>query len=431
MDTIWTLNEQEYFQTAGLSVLLFHDFYPEGKQGGIELIQHGERVITNGDVRLESAQGQWGRLPQVLPRQVDRERSEVRIPLRYPELAYSLQVWAEGAALRIAVDLEEPLPEELVGRAGFNLELEPSAYWGRTYHLGAVQAVFPRQANGPVLNSSEGHLVPAPLAVGQRFSAAPEDPRRWIMVERLDGGELELYDGRNTAQDNWFVLRGLLAAGKTVAAVDLRLLPNALPGWKRPPVILISQVGYHPSQTKRALLELDSNDSLADEPALLRIEAQGGTSVAFTGPALPQGRFLRYEYASFDFSHVVQPGLYQVRYAGTTSAPFRIAPDVYQKDVWQPTLETFLPVQMCHMAVRDRYQVWHGACHLDDALQAPCNHEHFDGYRQGAHTGTPYGSSAIYVMLSRIIWLEWQTISILEGCHAWRVILTRCPILAF
>ncbi|MGB2867408.1 MAG: glycoside hydrolase family 9 protein, partial [Bacteroidota bacterium] len=34
--------------------------------------------------------------------------------------------------------------------------------------------------------------------------------------------------------------------------------------------------------------------------------------------------------------------------------------------------------------------VWHGVAHLDDALQAPVNHEHFDLYAQGPTTDSPY-----------------------------------------
>jgi hypothetical protein len=49
---------------------------------------------------------------------------------------------------------------------------------------------------------------------------------------------------------------------------------------------------------------------------------------------------------------------------------------------------------MCHLDVRDRHRVWHGACHLDDALQAPTSHAHFDGYRQGPSTETPYAAQA-------------------------------------
>jgi hypothetical protein len=30
--------------------MVFEDIYPEGHQGGVEIIQHGVRVATNGDV---------------------------------------------------------------------------------------------------------------------------------------------------------------------------------------------------------------------------------------------------------------------------------------------------------------------------------------------------------------------------------------------
>ncbi|HUX56381.1 MAG TPA: hypothetical protein VMV77_05375 [Bacteroidales bacterium] len=42
------------------------------------------------------------------------------------------------------------------------------------------------------------------------------------------------------------------------------------------------------------------------------------------------------------------------------------------------------------MFVNEAYRVWHGASHLDDALQAPVNHEHFDLYAQGSSTDTRY-----------------------------------------
>jgi hypothetical protein len=55
---------------------------------------------------------------------------------------------------------------------------------------------------------------------------------------------------------------------------------------------------------------------------------------------------------------------------------------VYEK-AWRPTLEYFLPAQMCHVAVREGIRTWHGACHLDDASQAPAGKVYIDGYRQG------------------------------------------------
>jgi endoglucanase len=290
----------------------------------------------------------WSRKPPQFPS-----------PCTSPELAYTLRVRPQGEALQITVDLPEPLSASLVGKAAFNFELLPSAYWGKTFHLGQTQSIFPRQANGPMLPAADGSLALAPLAAGARLSAAPEDPLRWLSVERTDGGLLELYDGRNTAQDNWFVLRAALQPGKTASAAELTLWANAIPGWMRQPVILVSQVGYHPAQHKVAWLELDAQtsledeaarvdkaalvdeDGLAGEAALLRLEADGSTAMAHVAQPQPWGKFLRYAYAAFDFSSITQPGLYRVSYNGQLSHPFRIAEDIFQEDVWQPTLETF------------------------------------------------------------------------------------------
>jgi hypothetical protein len=83
-------------------------------------------------------------------------------------------------------------------------------------------------------------------------------------------------------------------------------------------------------------------------------------------------------------------GIYYIRYGSQHSNPFRIAPDVFARNVWQPTIEYFLPVQMCHMRVNEKYRVWHGLCHMDDARMAPVDHNHFDGYLQGPSTLTRF-----------------------------------------
>lgn len=48
----WRLHAREYLEAPGVSLLVYHNDYPEGRQAGIELIHHGERVATNGDLRL-------------------------------------------------------------------------------------------------------------------------------------------------------------------------------------------------------------------------------------------------------------------------------------------------------------------------------------------------------------------------------------------
>ena len=59
-------------------------------------------------------------------------------------------------------------------------------------------------------------------------------------------------------------------------------------------------------------------------------------------------------------------------------------------NTWQTTLDGFLAVQMDHVSVRDGYHEWHGVAHMDDARQAPPNTPHFDGYRMGPDTYSPY-----------------------------------------
>ena len=103
---------------------------------------------------------------------------------------------------------------------------------------------------------------------------------------------------------------------------------------------------------------------------------------------VPWGKYLRYQYSTFDFSEIKEAGVYQVQYGDVSTNLFRIDTDVYKQNVWQPTLEYFIPIQMCHMQVNQKYRVWHGACHLDDALMAPLHILHFDGYGNLAETST-------------------------------------------
>ena len=417
----WTLNDQEYFERPGVSVLVFHDYYPEGRQGGLEIIQHGERTAALGDVRLELVPGQWGKLPVAGKRVVDRAAGRAEVPSRFEKegLAYRVRVEPDGEALLVTVDLERPLPEEFAGRAGFNLELFPTAYFGKSYRLGRTDGVFTRQANGPLIASGTG-VYAAPLAEGPVFTAAPEDPLTRLTIESL-AGDLRFFDGRNMDSHGWFLLRSLIPAGASKGAVRWRITPNAVESWRRPPVLGLSQIGYHPDQEKRAVIELDPRTTALPAATLFKIDPVKGPVPIREAPVTRWGRFLRYDYAVFDFSSVREPGAYLVRFGGSESSPFLIAPDVYRHDVWQPTLETFLPVQMCHVRVIDRGRIWHGACHLDDALQAPPGYDisFIDGYRQGPTTETRFAGNEHIPGLDRGGWHDAADHDLAGGAQAW------------
>ncbi len=218
---------------------------------------------------------------------------------------------------------------------------------------------------------------------------APEDDLLRMSVESLSG-DLSLIDGRYQFNNGWFVVRSVVAPGRTKEAVKWIITPHVIAGWRSDPVIHVSQVGYHPLQKKSAIIELDRHDTSRTMAELIRIGDDGSERQVIAARPDEWGKFLRYTYLAFDFSKATDPGMYKVKYGTWQSQLFRIDADVYQHDVWQPTLEYFLPVQMCHMRVNEKYRVWHGLCHMDDAEMAPVSHTHFDGYAQGPSTLTAF-----------------------------------------
>ena len=386
------LSEQEYFTTTGVDILVFSNWYnglfSDSKMSGIELIHHGVRTATNGDVRLNATPEQWDPIPEFVDRKADRKTNLIRASLKYPDyrFEYSIQVEARDDAVEISVDLPEPLPDELVGKAGFNLEFLPSAYFEKSFLMDDTGGTFPLYPSGP--KEQNGKVEPLPLAQGHRLVLAPEDPQSTVAIVS-PGAVLKLYDGRSKAQNGWFVVRSLLPGGKSGRVLEWSLKAKSLDTWLRPPVIAHSQVGYHPAQKKTAVIELDPNDKAERQASLFRVTADGETEQELTAIPARWGRYKRYDYRLFDFSDVTEEGVYFIRYGDIKTAPFRIAGDVYEK-AWFPTLDIYLPVQMDHVTVNEAYRVWHGASHLDDALQAPVNHVHFDLYAQGPTTDTPY-----------------------------------------
>ena len=402
------LNKKEYFEAPGINVMAFQDIYPDGHQGGVSIIQNGVRVATNGDIRLDPAPGQWQPMPKQDGRVVDVASNTITTtlsypdptkdktgfnPINYPDLkfAYKVIVKGDGDSIRITVNLDRPIPAEFIGKVGFNFELFPNDLFGRSWYLGETSGIFPHQANGPEVRDSAGEVEPAALATGARLSVAPESEGQRILIESKTG-DLQLLDARSKRNNGWFVVRSLVAAGVTKGAIEWVITPHAIPGWKYQPVIHVSQIGYHPAQKKVAIIELDRDSPSVDDVRILRVEPNGGTREVLSAKAAAWGNFLRYKYVQMDFTKISEPGMYQVAYGNSVSQPFRIAADVYQRGVWQPVLEYFLPVQMCHMRVEQQYRVWHGACHLDDARMSPTNHNHFDGYKQGASTLTKFQS---------------------------------------
>jgi len=398
------INQDEYFEMPGLNVMVFYDIYPEGHQGGIGIIQNGTRVATNGDIRLEPTPGQWQPIPKVGDRKVFPQNNEIRVtcsypdesrhmkgfnPIFYPDLqfSYDVRVFGEGEKFRIVVDLDKPLPKEWVGKVGFNLELFPGLLFGKSWYMDGQSGIFTTQPNGPMQKDADGNWQAFPLASGKKLTVAPDVPWQTLKITSMKS-DLQLLDGRFYHNNGWFVVRSEVPAGAIKNAIEWLVEPNVAFGFKQKPVVHVSQVGYHPEQQKIASVELDKSETEIGEVSLLRMSENGGFETIKKTMPVKWGKYLRFNYYQFDFSEIKKPGIYQVQYGNFQSEPFKIGEDIFDRHVWQPTLEYFLPVQMCHMRINEGYRVWHDLCHMDDALMAPVDTNHFDGYLQGPSTLT-------------------------------------------
>ena len=419
------LNDAGCFTNYGVDVAVFDDYYPEGHQGGVCIIMNGKRIATNGDVRLEPTPGQW----QPVPKKVDRKTAGNTITARmcypdtsrhmqgfnpavYPDLDfyYNVETKADGEDIVVTVSLDKAIPAKYKGKVGFNLEFFPGEMFGNPWIMDSKTGIFPQQPNAPLelaepniqykgdfegKNGSTVNLqkflgtgyspliaddiVAKPYAEGKKFVVCPNDPFKKITIQTLSE-PLKLYDGRMNHNNGWFVLRSEIPTGKIGEVVKWRITPNTVKDWMYAPVIQTSQVGYHVAQPKRAVIETDKRDNHITEAKLIKITADGEQTVITEHPKM-WGKYLRYNYLTFDFSTIKEPGLYKVVYKNSESVVFKIDADVYQRGVWQPVIEYFLPVQMCHVRVNEKYKVWHDACHLDDALVAEKGNL-FDGYNQ-------------------------------------------------
>ena len=409
----YKLNDLEYFEQTGANVLVYSNQYNgifcDEKTAGIEIIQRGERISTGGGVRLMNTPEQWDIYAELTDRVVNKEDNSITVSFLYKDydFAYKIKVSSADKGVNMVVILDKPVPAELVGKAGLNLEFFPAPYFGKTFMMDGKSDILPRhpastvdarpveekvtQIFGLSTFNDRGlgeFLVAHPIATGKTLVLAPEDED--LRVTFTSDSEINLYDGRNLSQNGTFVVRTLLPGGKTGKVAEWNVIPSSDPEWRRDPNIGISQIGYTPKQKKVAVVELDKNSTVAAKAKVYRIDQDGNEKVVLEPAVKMWGEFnKRYNYAQIDFSKVKTPGLYYIEYDGFKSNVFPIDNNVYAGK-WHTTMDVWLPAQMDHMRVKEAYRIWHDISNVDDALQAPVNFEMHDGYRSGPVTNTDY-----------------------------------------
>jgi len=345
-DFAMKVTDKNYLDTQGFSVFLYdstyHPVFVDQKNTAMEMILHGQRIATNGDVRLMPTPEQWDLVATLKDRNADKANNRLSADLAFPtfDFSYTLEVVAEPGGVKVSINLDKPLPQKLAGRAGFNLEFLPSIYMGKSYLVDGTKAgIFPRTPNDPMTkvlpladepkkayyledwDRAKGYTQPLPFAEGKSITLGIDDALARVNVVS-DTANLMLFDGRDRAPNGWFVLRSLIPSGMTTGAVVWHIRPDVIPNWTRPPVIAHSQVGYAPGFSKVAVLELDPKYNAPKTARVLRLMEDGSYKQVFEGPITPSTPWLRYVYSKFDFTPVKDPGLYVIEYADQRTATF-------------------------------------------------------------------------------------------------------------
>ena len=408
----FVINDRDYFERQGVNVLVYSNTFNGGfndeKNSGIEIIHHGVRTVQGGAVRLNNTPEQWDLVPKTIDRKVNRDNQSIEVTLRYDDYDFNSRIVAQakGNSVEVSVFLDNPVPEALAGKAGFNLEFLPSQYWSKMYLADNRPGLLPKYAasNTTTVDNRQkpkqfkgfrtyddrgtGKFVdPLPIETAHTIIMASDCPERLIKVSS-DENEISLYDGRMIAQNGWFVLRSVLPAGKTGKVVTWTIEPNAIEGWIRKPNIGFSQVGYIPSQPKTAVIELDKNDKILPTAKILKIDENANETIAYEGKTDFWGAYFKYNYVKFDFSTVKEPGVYCIQYGDEKSDHFIINQNVYDK-ITDATSDIWIPIHLNHITVNEGYRIWHGEPFKEGYIQAPPS-DHFDLHHQGETTDTKY-----------------------------------------
>src|ERR1700742_1909307 len=115
------VNDKGYLDARGFSVFLYdstyHPVFVDQKNAALEMILHGQRIVTNGDVRLMPTPEQWDLVATLKGRHADEANSRLTAELAFPtfDFSYTLEVAAEPGGVRVSVNLDRPLPQKLSG----------------------------------------------------------------------------------------------------------------------------------------------------------------------------------------------------------------------------------------------------------------------------------------------------------------------------
>ena len=148
------VNDLEYFEDRGVNFLVYSNEYNgmfcDEKTAAIEIIQRGVRIATGGGIRLMNTPEQWDIYPVLESRNVDKDGNTISVVLYYPDYDFraTIKVTGKDKGVAMAVHLDKPVPAELVGKAGVNMEFFPATYFGKSFMMDGKYDILPKHPAG-------------------------------------------------------------------------------------------------------------------------------------------------------------------------------------------------------------------------------------------------------------------------------------------
>src|SRR5690349_23739902 len=108
-DVAMRVNDKNYLDARGFSIFLYdstyHPVFVDQKNTAMEMILHGQRIATNGDVRLMPTPEQWDLVATLKGRQADKANHRLSANLAFPtfDLSYTLEVAAEPGGVKVSI----------------------------------------------------------------------------------------------------------------------------------------------------------------------------------------------------------------------------------------------------------------------------------------------------------------------------------------
>ena len=199
---------------------------------------------------------------------------------------------------------------------------------------------------------------------------------------------MSVSDERRWGGQNYCVSIGIPRDRQADSSVIYLTLPQLPPTLGT--AVRYSRIGYPLEGPKYVVLEWPRQGSRPADDSVRLENAAGARVKAGAFDKTVSIQHMQCDFAPFDFSEVKEPGRYRIVWSGGTIG-VDIRKSIFEDKLWEPTLDSFIPFQMCHAGVTfGGKSPEHAECHMDDGIRVPANFAGVDRFQSYGCEGTPY-----------------------------------------